>query len=54
MDDLLPNTSTPTDRDVAVQTINVEDTRLHVQQEVSADAAVEQASVVDRGTQVDI
>ena len=53
-DDLLPNTSTPTDRDVAVQTINVEDTQPHVQQEVSTDAAVEQAPVVDRGTQVDI
>ena len=53
-DDLLHNTPTPTNRDVAVQTIDVEDTQSPVQQEVSTDADVEQVPVVDRGTQVDI
>ena len=53
-DDLLPNTSTPKDCDVAVQTIDVEDTHPPVQREVSTDAAIEQAPMVDRGIQVDI
>ena len=53
-DECLPLSSTPAYHDVAVQMLDVEDTRLPIQREVSTDTIAIRTSVVDRGCQVDV